>query len=101
MISCTIEVRSGVRSVVPASPINAHGAGDQATDAFVRGRVETLPLALVNVPGLSAACPWTSRLVTSLCASLASNCTYARATVAPAGIETFVKRIPTRWLLPS
>src|SRR6266576_2679381 len=100
-ISWTTAVRSGVRSFALASPITVQGTGDQLAEAVVRGRVETLPFALVKVAGLSAARPWIDRLVTSLCVSFDSNWTYARVIVAPFGIATAVQRIPTRWLLPS
>ena len=48
-------------------------AGRELLPTFVRGRVETLPFALVKVVALSAATPWISRLVASLWVSFASN----------------------------
>ncbi len=87
--------RFGVRWFGPASPTSVHGTGDQFTAAVVRGREETLRLELVKVPGLSAACPFRTRFVASLCVSSASNWIHAFAIVAPGGTVTFVNRRPT------
>src|SRR5512134_3457125 len=57
LISCTMLARSGVRWLGPASLTVVQGTGAQATVAVVRGRPETLLVAVVNAPGLSLAWP--------------------------------------------
>ena len=46
--------RSGVCCATPASYL-VQGAGNQLTEAVVRGRLEMLPVVEVKVGGLSAA----------------------------------------------
>src|SRR5918998_5645842 len=52
--SCTRAARLGVRWPAPASP-TVQAGGDHATAALVRGREETVEVAVVKVAALSAA----------------------------------------------
>ncbi len=70
--SWTTALRLGVRSFAPTSLVT-HATGAQLADAAVSGRAEMLPAAVLKTSGLSAACPWNTRLVTSLCDCAALN----------------------------
>src|SRR4051794_1591734 len=92
--SCTMAPRSGVRWVAPASPW-VHATGAQVRLADVRARDETLAVELVKVAALSAAWPRSTRFVTSLWDSFATNWIQAPVIVAPRGIAMLVQRMPT------
>jgi hypothetical protein len=94
-ISWMTPARSGVRSAGPATPSVAHDGGDQGTAAPVRGRVETLPEALVKVTAWSLACPSMMSAVGSEVGSSTWNCTYAFRIAAPRGTGIPLKRSPT------
>ena len=71
-ISWITALRSGVRWFAPTWPA-VHATGAQLVAAVVRGRVEMPPLAEPKFSGLSAAWPRRTRLVATLCDSLALN----------------------------
>src|SRR5439155_201445 len=87
-------LRSGVRSFAEVSP-ELHATGAQPVAAVVRVRVETSPLVAPKAGGLSAACPWRTRLVATLWAVRAVNWRYAAVMVEPAGMVRPVQRMPT------
>src|ERR671932_180386 len=72
-ISCTKLARLGVRWSAPAAPIVVQAGGDQEAEALLRARVETLPVAVVKVAALSAACAFRVSVVASDCASSVAN----------------------------
>src|ERR671923_1361443 len=88
--SWTSAARFGVRCASPAAP-TVHAAGDQPTDALVRGREEMLNVAVVNVDALSAACALIVNVVASDCASSATNWIYTFAIDTPG-----VKALPQK-----
>ncbi len=101
-ISWMIALRSGVRWPSVSSPTTVQSGGDQVCELPVMGRDETSPEAPVKLSA-SPVCP---RIVRSMVPDVVSstlNCTQAALIVAPRGMVTFSKRIPTTWAprLPS
>src|SRR6266542_4405199 len=95
-ISWITGARLGVRWSGPVWPA-VHSTGDHAVEAVVGGREVTLFDAVVNAAAASAACPRSTRFVTSLCDSFAENWIQAAVIVAPFGTVTPVQRMPTVW----
>src|SRR3990172_7977792 len=77
------------------------GTAAQVTEAVVRVRLEISLAVVVNVLGLSAACPKIVRLVVDASPSVALNCTYALVIQESLGMVTLRKRVPIHCRLPS
>src|SRR5262249_13393003 len=91
----------GVRWSRPFASIGAHASGDQAAAATVRGRAETLRVPVVNLAGLSAACPSMRSVVAMLPVLATWSCTQAARIGAPRGTASSGKRSPTVWRVVS
>src|SRR6266508_3951627 len=75
--------------------MTVHGGGVHVTDAVVRARDDTPNSVWVTAAELSAASARNTTLVATESTSSTSNCNQAFVIVAPAGIDSGRKRIPT------
>jgi hypothetical protein len=94
-ISRTTLLMSEVCWPGPARPTVDQGGGRQVTTALVRGRDDTFNAALVNVRASSAASPAMFNVGVPPSVSSTVNWIHAAVMVAPKGIVTPAKRIPT------
>jgi len=88
-------LRFGVRCDIPISPTFSQDWGDQDTLFDVLVLFETLRKVFENAEALELASPTMVRFVVLLVVSSTLNWIYAVVIVAPIGIFTPVKRIPT------
>jgi hypothetical protein len=94
-ISCSTAFSSGVCCPGPAAPTTDHDGGLHVAVAAVRGRDDTLPVAVVNAVALSAAVPASVSVGTPPSVSSTVNWIHARTMVAPGGMARPAKRMPT------